>query len=59
MYLKPPWGEKTAAGDATPMAPPTSRLALSAPEAMLRSFGRIVPLTRFALGADDRPMPIP
>ena len=44
---------------ATPRAPPTSRSALLAPEAMPCSSGRTLPITRLELGAKYRAMPTP
>lgn len=47
------------ASTATPRAPPTSRRALLAPEAMPCSSGRTLDITRLAAGAKYRAMPTP
>ncbi len=55
----PPWAAKIDAMTAMPSAPPTSRRALFAPEAMPCSWGRTLDITRCEAGAKNRAMPTP
>src|SRR5262245_65771404 len=54
-----PWAENTEARTATPNTPPTSRMALLAPDALPSSSRRTADRTTLAMGAKNRPMPAP
>src|SRR5262249_59089349 len=55
----PPRAENTAPSTATPNTPPSSRMALFAPEAMPSSSRRTEPRTALATGAKNSDMPTP
>jgi hypothetical protein len=55
----PPYWAKTEASTATPNTPPSSRIALFAPEAWPSSCGRTEESTTFATGAKYSAMPMP
>ncbi len=52
-------GRERAASTATPITPPSSRIAFVAPEAWPASSGRAERSTAFALGANTSAMPVP
>ena len=54
-----PFAEKTDARTATPKTPPSSRIALFAPDALPSSSGRTAERTTLAIGAKNRPIPTP
>src|SRR4051794_30373444 len=54
-----PFAVKIAARTATPNTPPTSRIALLAPDALPSSSGRTADRTTLAMGAKNMPMPTP
>src|SRR5207249_4587568 len=57
--LYEPLAEKIEARTATPNTPPTSRMALLAPDAFPSSSGRTADRTTLAIGAKNMPIPTP
>ena len=55
----PPWWAKIDASTATPNTPPSSRMALLAPDAWPASISRTELMTTVAIGAKKSPMPMP
>ena len=55
----PPWWVKIDARTATPNTPPSSRMALLAPDALPASSGRTAPRTTVATGAKKSAIPTP
>jgi hypothetical protein len=54
-----PLAVNTAARTATPNTPPSSRIALFAPDALPSSSGRTDERTTLAIGAKNSPIPVP